>query len=183
MMRYLLCFILLLPAVSLAAEQAKPFTLSLVSYATVVTNNIPFSADDELSGLGFTATGVFHDSGAAQAAVRGTLAFLTHDDFSLIDATTIEISLLGGQRLNTTGFKWYLGGGIFSEKWEGGGASETFSGLQLTAGLGYNWAPVALDFWISVRDASDYEELLKLVGGPGTSASAAAGGLALGVRF
>lgn len=175
--------ILFLPATGSAFDQIKPYTVSLVSYATVISTNLAGTKDDELSGWAVSGTGVFHDTGVVQAAARATLAFQTHDDVSSIDATTLELSLIAGQKLNREGFKWYLGGGLFNEKWELAGFSETFSGLQLTAGLGYNWAPVALDFWISMRDASDYEDFVRDVLDVSVDARAASAGLALGLRF
>jgi hypothetical protein len=185
MMGLLLC----LPALGFAATpetgevEKKRFTASIVSYASVIGNDISGVGDDDLSGFGLSLLGVFTDNDSVQVAGRMTYAKLEHDDFSSIDSDVLEISVLAGQRLDRNGFKWYVGGGFFTDSWSFPGGSERFSGLQLTGGLGYNWSVVALDFWISIRDASDYESFIEAGFGSNVDASAVGGGLALGLRF
>jgi hypothetical protein len=55
--------------------------------------------------------------------------------------------------------------------------------MLLTFGLGYNWEKIALDFWISVRDASDYEDMVSDSVGFSSDAAASSGALMLGYRF
>jgi len=74
--------------------------------------------------------------------------------------------------------------GFFSEtleyKYSGYDDEEfDFSGLMLGGGIGYNWNPVSLEFWVNFRDASDYEDF----GGGGVDVTVASGGLGLSARF
>ncbi|MGB5583842.1 MAG: hypothetical protein WBO93_09645, partial [Gammaproteobacteria bacterium] len=62
--------------------------------------------------------------------------------------------------LATQGGKWYVGGGYFNEQWEGTPGSDTFNGLQLGGGFGYNWETIALEMQLSLRDTGDYDDTL-----------------------
>lgn len=79
-----------------------------------------------------------------------------------------NLFLLGGWSL-WLGESGYSG---FDEEYD-------FNGLMLGGGIGYNWNPVSLEFWINFRDASDYEDF----GGGGVDVSVASGGLGLSARF
>lgn len=158
------------------AEEVKPFQLGFVGYGVSVDDG---NRENEFSGPGISFQAAVSDSGRSQLALRLTYAQMEHDRFNSLKNDSLEASLLWGRNLNRTGFKWYLGGGIFNDsaQLEGFNRSRNFSGGQLTAGLGYNWEVVALDFWVSGRDRSAYDV------GSFRPDSAGALGFSLGLRF
>jgi len=72
---------------------------------------------------------------------------------------------------------------VVKDKWEVADFSESFSGLQINGGLGYNWYSVSLDFNLSLRDAGDYEDFVNDILGDKISASAVTGMLLMSARF
>ena len=69
-----------------------------------------------------------------------------------------------GQVLLTTnarnnGFKFYVGGGYFSEKWknEVTDKEDSYNGAEVVFGLGYNFSRVGLDITGAVRPKSAYD--------------------------
>lgn len=153
-------------------EPERNFNIGLTSYVTIIDDP---SSRDELSGGGLIATYAFSD----RVAARANFGSLEHDSYFNIESDTSELAILLGRNLNQTGFKWYVGAGVFQDKWsvKHSDASQSFNGLLLTGGLGYNWNRVAFDFWLSMRDSSQYE-----MGGYNLD-SAATGGLAISLRF
>ena len=150
----------------------RNFNIGVTSYVTIIDGP---NSRDELSGGGLIATYAFSDRWAA----RINAGSLEHDSISQIESDTSELAILWGRNFNQTGFKWYVGGGFFQDKWsvKNSNVSESFNGGMLTGGLGYNWNRVAFDFWISLRDSSKYE-----MQGFNLD-SATTGGLALSLRF
>lgn len=156
------------------AEEVKNHSVGLTSSATTVIFD---DEENTFSGLGLTYTGVFSDSGNRQWAGRITYASQEHVDFTSVTANALDASVLWGAKINRVGFKWYLSGGLFNEKWSAPGFSKTQAGLQLGGGIGYNWRPVSLDFWINLRNGGAYE-LGRFEGD-----AASNGGLSVGYRF
>ena len=130
-------------------------------------------ADEDFSGLALTGTAAFNN----HFGVRLNLFSLEHDDVSSLDSSGFDLLALAGYNLANEGFKFYGGLGVFRDKLEYAGSSETFSGTQLNLGLGYNWSQVALDFSVSFRDSGDYED------SSGISVDATSGLLSLAYRF
>ena len=118
------------------------------------------TSDDDFSGGAISASYAASDN----LAFRGTIFSLEADEFSEVDSSGYDLVIYGGTGLLTQGFKIYGGGGLYKDTWEIFGFEESFSGLQLSGGLGYNWDVVAIDFVIGIRDVSDYEDLA-IIGG------------------
>lgn len=163
-----------------AEEMEKKFNVGIGTYALSISyDNASSGADDELGGLGLSASYSFTD----KFSIRGGYYSLEHDDFSSLDATGMDLTAYFGTGLASQGFKAYIGGGIFSETWDANGFEEDFSGLQLSGGIGYNWNVMALDFLIGIRDASDYEDFVNTAFDASTDASAVSGSLMLSAVF
>lgn len=159
-------------------DEQKRFSVGIASFATVVKYDTYYGSDDEdFGGFALLGTAAVNDN----VAFRLTYANQSHEDDSNLDLTAIEGSVIAGTGLATTGFKAYGSLGFFSETLEYSGYSDEFdfNGLMLGGGIGYNWNPVALEFWINFRDASDYEDFA----GGNADVAAASGGLALSARF
>lgn len=173
--------LLLLLAVSSLSAQAddlnKKFNIGLGTYALVITNDSAFFDDDRLTG--FSLSGLYAVSD--MFALRAAYYALEHDDFSSIDDTGFDFVGYIGAGLMSEGFKIYGGGGIYTENWDTPTGDESFNGLQLSGGIGYNWKNVALDFVLSLRQKDDYEDVL--VGSGVNIDGAASGSLILSARF
>ena len=156
----------------------KRFSLGVGTYSTVIAYDDSFLADDEFSGISLSFAYAVSDV----LSLRATYFSQDHDTFSSIESTGFDFLGHVGLNMGSPGFKAYIGGGIFSEEWEAGSLSQTFNGLQLSGGIGYNWESVALDFILNLRDASDYESSFNIVS-PNVNAAAASGSLLLSFRF
>lgn len=166
-----------MPVAAQEATDEKRFSVGIASFATVVSYDTYYgSGDEDFSGFGIFGTAAVNDN----VGFRLTYAQQSHDDDSNLDLNAVEGSLIAGTGLAKTGFKAYGSVGFFSETLEYSGYSDEydFSGLMLGGGIGYNWNPVSLEFWINFRDASDYEDFAG-----GIDAAAASGGLGLSARF
>ena len=64
---------------------------------------------------------------------------------------------------------------------EATGFDESFNGLQLSGGLGYNWDAVAIDLVIGIRQVGDYDDLANTVGL--TADAAVSSNLSVSFRF
>lgn len=164
-----------------AGESYKPFNIGIGTYATTISYDKDFAKDDDLSGGSLSLAYAVSDS----VALRGTFFSQEHDDTSDLESKGFDLLAYLGVNLATHGFKAYVGGGYFRDTWELGPFEETFDGLQLSGGIGYNWDYVALDFILGIRDASDYEDF---VNGSGiypedVTATAITGSLLLSARF
>lgn len=166
------------PVFANETPEQKQLSLGIASFATVIRADNGFASDsDDFSGFALFGTGAVNDN----VGFRLTYASQSHDEDSNLDLTALESSIIAGTGLATTGFKAYGSLGFFSESLELSGFSEEFdfNGLMLGGGIGYNWNPLSLEFWINFRDASDYEDF----GGGRVDVSAASGGLGLSARF
>ncbi|MCK0164919.1 outer membrane beta-barrel protein [Marinobacter sp. S6332] len=167
-------------AQTVAAEpvEEKHFSLGIASFATIISVEIPYygTERDDFSGFGLFGTGAVNDN----LGFRLSYAKQSLDDNSDLKLDVVEGSLLAGTGLATTGFKAYGSFGFYSETLKANGASEEldFSGAMFGGGVGYNWNPVSLEFWINFRSTSDYEDL-----SGGADVTAASGGLGLSARF
>ena len=157
MPRFILPFILL--ALPLAAQSdllPKKITIGVGAYALLIANDSTALDDDQLSG--FTASGQYAFSD--MFALRAAYYALDHSDFTNVNANGFDLVGYVGTGMMTKGFKIYGGGGYYSESWETSGTSQSFTGLQLNGGLGYNWENAGLDFMLALRQTSDYEDVL-----------------------
>lgn len=167
-------------AQALAAEpvEQKHFSVGVASFATVISVEVPYygTEKDDFSGFGLFGTGAVNDN----VGFRLAYAKQSLDDNSDLKLDVFEGSLLAGTGLATAGFKAYGSFGFYSETLEAKGTSEEldFSGAMVGGGIGYNWSPVSLEFWINFRSTSDYEDLAG-----GADVTAASGGLGLSARF
>ena len=158
--------LLLLPVVAFA-QDSKPFSVGLASFATSVDYTVEYEYgldDDEeqtFSGPAIFGTAAVNDN----LAFRVLYGWQDHTDESDIELETIEGTVLGGIGLASEGFKAYGSLGFFRDDldWNDKPArvnTDTFKGLALGAGAGYSWPWVSVELWISVRDNSDYEDAL-----------------------
>ncbi len=83
---------------------------------------------------------------------------LEDNGVDVIDNKGYDFLIHFGTGLSQTGFKAYIGGGIFSETWKNPHFTEKFNGLQINGGIGYNWDAVALDLSVGLREADDYDD-------------------------
>ena len=157
-----------------AEEAPKHFQMGISSFATTVSFENSGIEDDEFTGFSLYGKGAPTDN----FAMRGLYAQQEHDDFQGLDLNALEISALAGTGLATEGFKAYGSFGFFDEELEANNSSIDFNGAMIGAGIGYNWAPVGIDFWFNLRDSSDYEDLF-----PGADVVAASDGLGIAARF
>ncbi len=150
----------LLISTSLHAQEGEPkhWQIGLGIYNSTISYDL--ASDDEFSGGAISATYAVSDN----LAFRGIIFSLEHDDFSEIDSSGYDLVIYGGTGLLTQGFKIYGGGGLYKDTWEVIGFEESFSGLQLSGGLGYNWDAVAIDLVIGIRNVDDYDDLANTVG-------------------
>ena len=138
-----------------SAVVAKPLSVGIGTYASILATDDPFVSDSEFSGIALTVGYTISD----QFLIRGTYFSLEDDDFSDIESSGIDLLGYLGTGLTGHGFKAYIGGGIFKDEIKiSGFGSEDFSGLQLSGGFGYNWDSVSLDLIVGIRDSSDYED-------------------------
>lgn len=159
--------LLMLPMAAFSGEQQKNINIGVGTYGLVIANDSTVLDDDQLTGYTLSGQYAFSDMFALRAAYYA----LDHRDFTNIDAQGYDLVAYIGGGMISTGFKVYGGGGYYSENWETSGNSESFKGLQLSGGLGYNWQNAGLDFVLAIRQTSDYEEVLA---GTGTSIEVAA---------
>jgi len=172
-------FITIMSLNAKAEGEEKKFNIGIGTYALKIAYDDAFLVDDDLSGVGITASYAFTD----HFAIRGGYYSLDHDDFSAIDDTGIDLVAYFGTGLATHGFKAYIGGGIFNETWKLSVFEEDFSGLQINGGIGYNWNVVALDFVLGIRDPGDYEDFIRRTLLINVDAAAISGSLILSARF
>lgn len=167
----------LLISTSLHAQEGDPkhWQIGLGIYNSTIAYD--FGPDDEFSGNAISATYAQSDN----LAFRGTIFSLEHDDFSGLDSSGYDLVIYGGTGLLTQGFKIYGGGGLFKDTVEATGFDESFNGLQLSGGLGYNWDAVAIDLVIGIRQVGDYDDLANTVGL--TADAAVSSNLSVSFRF
>lgn len=184
-MKYMSALLVLLSLLSSNATAdtgepvAKPFSIGFGTYVHTIAYDDSFYRDDEYSGIALSGSFVISNS----FALRGTYFSLEDDNFSEIDSTGFDFLGHFGTGLASEGFKVYVGGGIFKDTIEVSSFSKSFSGLQLSGGLGYNWQSVSLDLIIGIRDSSDYEDFINEALLTNVSATSVSGSLILSARF
>lgn len=168
---------LMLPLAAFSGEQQKKINIGVGTYGLIIVNDSTVLDDDQLTGYTMSGQYAFSD----MFAVRAAWYALDHLDFNNIDVQGFDLVAYIGGGMISTGFKVYGGGGYYSENWETSGNSESFKGLQLSGGLGYNWQNAGLDFVLALRQTSDYEDVLT---GTGTAVDVAASAtLIVSARF
>lgn len=166
-----------MPVFAEEPTKEKHFSAGIASFATVVSVDTPYGTEkDDFSGVALFGTGAVNDN----VGFRLAYAKQSLNDDSDLKLDALEGSLIVGTGLATTGFKAYGSLGFYSETLKLKGFSDEldFSGAMLGGGIGYNWSPVSLEFWINFRSTSDYEDL-----SGGADVVAASGGLGLSARF
>jgi hypothetical protein len=159
--------------------------LKLGTHAIAINNNAEGFEDDELSGFMFS----YQRNISEYVALRGGLYIDEHDDNSKLEASGIESHILVGNNFTGKGFYGSGGLGFFSETWEYDDTDIDFdfSGFLVSAGIGYRWEAVVLDFIINLRDPGDYEDKINDILGSYYQDSidvvAASGSLSIGIRF
>ncbi|NWO04528.1 MAG: hypothetical protein HLX50_02135 [Alteromonadaceae bacterium] len=190
-------------ALAQGAGPMKHFSVGLASYASSLGYTLTERYDssyywgyressetETFSGPALFITGAINNN----FALRGTYAMQGHEDESW-DLDSLEGSLLAGTGLAENGLRAYGSVGFFRDSFEystydSSSEKETFSGLALGGGVGYTWTHLALEFWLNVRSAADYEDFLEDYahetsehGAEIDDVVAVTGGLGLSVRF
>lgn len=162
-----------MPAYAEEPAKEKHFSVGIASYATVISDG---AGDLDFSGFALLGTGAVNDN----VGFRLTYAAQSWEDNSNLKLDALEGSLIAGTGLAATGFKAYGSLGFYSETLKANGALEEFdfSGAMFGGGIGYNWNPVSLEFWINIRSTGDYEDFAG-----GADVTAVSGGLGLSARF
>ena len=132
------------------------WSVGVGSYVFSVANESNSSADLDFSGFNLAAGYAFNN----HFQVRATYFSLENDDYSVLESKGFDMMAYGGVGLSEKGFRGYGGAGFFSDKWDSRNNSESFSGIQVGGGLGYNWGPAALDFVLTLRQADKYEDFM-----------------------
>ncbi len=138
---------------SSAQPEEKSFNIGIGSYFNTIVYDSRFLTDDDFTGATLSLSYAISD----QFALRTNFYSMEHEDFSSFESEGFDLLAFIGVGLATTGIKAYVGGGYFSEQWDGPSVNERFNGLQINGGIGYNWQHVAVDFSLGLRDPSDYE--------------------------
>jgi hypothetical protein len=183
-MKYPSAFLMLLVLSGNAVAESgdtldKQFSVGIGTYGSTVAYDNSNLSDDDFSGGALSFAYVFTD----QFAVRATFFSLENNDDSNWDSKGYDLLGYFGAGMLRHGFKGYIGGGLFRDKWEYGGYDQTFDGLQLSGGIGYNWDPVSLDLIIGIRDPGDYENFVNNIPGSDASATVVSSSLIISARF
>jgi hypothetical protein len=156
----------------------KPYSVSIGLYAENFSRS-SVSGDADFSGYALAIGQVFRDNIDGRITVYSS----ENDNLSSLDSRGYDIVLHYGTGLASQGFKAYIGGGYFKDIWELSDFKESFSGLQISGGVGYNWNLISLDFVLAIRDPDDFEKLINKVLGTDISVDAYSGSLLLSYRF
>lgn len=166
LLRFFTLIVLLFPLVAYSGTEPKNFNLG-IGYYSLELYDESYSYDGyRLNGAALSIAYMFSDN----VALRGTYYSFNQSDFANTDTDGSEVLAYYGSGLATRGFKWYIGGGYFREQWDGATDSNSFNGLQLGGGLGYNWEIVSFDMLLHLRDTDDYDDHL---GQPGAEINTA----------
>ncbi len=177
-MKYITLLLLLVSFNTFAAPSGsavKPFTIGAGTYVSVLAFDDAVTEDAEFSGIALSLGYALTD----HIAFRGTYFSTENDDTSVNTSKGIDLLAIFGTGMATDGFKVYGGVGFFRDNQDFSSSSETFDGLQLAGGVGYNWSVVALEFILAIRDSSDYEDRLNNT----VDIAAGSGSLLLSYRF
>ena len=166
LLRFLTLPVIFIPLIAYSETEPKHFNLGIGYYTIQIYDEIYTYDSDRLNGMSLSASYMFSDN----IALRGTFYSLKRGNFDNTSADGWEVLAYYGRGMATQGGKWYLGGGYFSEQWDDAAGSNTFNGLQLGGGFGYNWELVALDMLLQLRDRTDYDNYF---GAPGAEINTA----------
>ncbi|WP_426360278.1 outer membrane beta-barrel protein [Pseudocolwellia sp. HL-MZ19] len=148
---------LLLSTLSYAnTDDANHWSVGAGRYVFTLSSDNDYENDDTFSGYNLTAGYAPNN----HFQVRASYFSLENHDYNDLDSTGYDLMAYGGVGFTQRGFRGYGGAGFFSEEWKFLSVSESFSGLQLGGGIGYNWGQVALDFVIRFRQADKYEDFI-----------------------
>ncbi|WP_068546134.1 hypothetical protein [Thalassotalea crassostreae] len=167
--------LLTLPFFASAAD--KQGAVGISSYALAIDEDT--YGEDEFTGIAFSGDYYFSDNVSA----RFQYYSLEHDDLSEMEMTGFDAVIWYGQGFKSEGFKWFVGGGFYSETLEFSIIEEDFSGAQLNGGIGFNWEHVSLDLSIGFRSTGDYEDFNDENLGDTGDVTAVTSALTLGYRF
>jgi hypothetical protein len=156
LLRILILPVLLATIFPVTATELKKFNLGAGYYSVQLYDEAESYDSDRFNGVSLAATYLFTN----RIALRGSFYKLSQNDFAYADADGWEVLAFFGNGLATQGGKWYVGGGYFNEQWHAAPVSDTFNGLQLGGGFGYNWETIALDMQLTLRDSTDYNDTL-----------------------
>jgi len=179
---FLSLILILLAGTAMAQEAAKS------SYAGVGAYSVLFMSDnaaneDTFGGYAINGGHAFSSNFAA----RGHLYFTTHEKEEALEINGFDVQAMLGGNLDGQGFKYYLCGGYFSESAEVSAGSASagvdFTGMLFGFGIGYTWESVTLDWWGSVRNSSDWDDVMQGGAPEVPDYQHGAGGLSLGFRF
>lgn len=131
-----LAFIILSPF-AFAENAQKQGHIGLASSATILDYDDNRFENDSFSGLAIYGGSAFNNN----FGLRGQLSFqsLNDSDFE-VRSRAFELSFMAGTGLETEGFKAYGSLGFFADRWSASFAAddESFNGLMIGGGLGYN---------------------------------------------
>jgi hypothetical protein len=164
LLRFLALIALLIPLVAYSDTEPKIFNLGIGYYSlqidkTYSDETYPYDTK-RLDGVSFSAAYMFSDN----VALRGTYYTLNQSDFIDADEDGWEVFAFYGSGLATRGSKWYIGGGYFRDQLNGATESNSFDGLQLGGGFGYNWERYAFEMLLTMRNTTDYDTHLGVSG-------------------
>jgi hypothetical protein len=160
-------------------QTVKPWSIGAGTYATTVNVDGKYGDDDiEYEGLSLVATHAFSDN----FAIRAGYFLLENNEKSKLDSVGLDLVAYYGTGLTTQGFKAYIGGGFFNDRWKFSTEDEKFSGIQINGGIGYNWQVVSLELMLGIRTADDYADFVEDIGGEG-DVIAVSSSLLFSVRF
>ncbi|MBA3981140.1 MAG: hypothetical protein C0462_11120 [Alcanivorax sp.] len=160
------------------AEIDRPWEVGGALYSTIVDNNLAAFDEDKFSGFALQGTYIINRN----VSFRGFFASQSHDDVSIRSRIT-EVSALFGGGFGREGWKGFVGPTIFRDSWSGSGISQTFSGLGMQFGFGYNWESLALDLTWTIRDSSDYDDFYSDTFGSSIDTDVISFALGLSARF
>ena len=108
---------------------------------------------NSLSGNSLSVAFAFND----YVAIKGQYYSLNHEESysDSFDLSGYDVNAYFGDNLQSNGFKYYSGVGFYKETLEYSTGDVDVTGAQISAGIGYNWSHVSLDFTISVRTVGD----------------------------
>jgi hypothetical protein len=160
LLRYFLLIVLSIPVVANSDTEPKNFNLGIGVYSLQLYEKTSEETNlydsDRLNGVSLSAAYMLTN----RIAFRGTYYSLDRGNFPDTEASGYDVLAYYGNGMAMRGFKWYIGGGYFSEEWDVMTVSYSFSGMQFSGGFGYNWQRYSFDMLLHARDKGDYNNNL-----------------------
>lgn len=113
------------------------------------------NADFNYDGLSFSVGYAPNNN----VQIKGGYFTLHREKMRFIESKGADLMAYYGAGFTQPGFKVYAGGGLFTDQWRFT-ESESFTGVQVGAGLGYNWGAIGFDLVVAIRQANQYEDLV-----------------------